>query len=156
MTPKERTHMLTKASRKPRISAALSKALALHILNALTPDEAALAAGVRVTTMLDALEREHVKERLAKLRKDRKARAEQMLDLYQIEAIETAATLMRTAKSETVKMRAIEFFKRGSDPAHGPGSTVNFNAMLNPSYNYKAPDKQSDGAGGQVIDHDGE
>jgi len=139
---------------RPRVSAAIRNALAIHVAQGILPTQAARAAGVREATMLAALERPHVQQVLQKIREQHQRQIEALEQLMHGEAVQQAIALMRTAKSEQVRMRAIEFFRdatkpNGSVPGRkGPKPKP---AAPSPAYAYAKPtDDQSAGLKSQA------
>lgn len=133
---RKRGHVPLDRPATPRMSAKVRKAISLIATEGKTQREAARQAGMNESALSRALAREGVSEYL----EQRKALFCQEVDSLKGQArrvaILTAMDLMENAKSEAVRMRAVEFFAGETKPGTAVNVTVNAGGQ---GYEYVSP-----------------
>lgn len=122
-------------SPRVRISAKTRKAIALIATQGKTQRQAAKLAGMNESALSRALAQPHVKNALEQAKADYIAGVQAIRTVHKARAIEVAAELMDNAKSESVRMRAVEFF---AGEMRGPAVQVTVNTGQK-GYEYVPP-----------------
>ncbi|MFV1593288.1 hypothetical protein VWZ88_12570 [Phaeobacter sp. JH20_36] len=126
---------------KPRISKKLRAAIDLYTTQRITKQSAAEQVGLAPSYLYSSLNKPHVRdyeqERFAQYIQD----IEELKAPYKAEAFETAAELMRTAKSEAVRARMVEFLA-GERKGNAVNVAVQVNNQAPTGYEYARPDQE--------------
>lgn len=104
------------APSRKRISANMRKAMTLRIEKGLTIGEACKLASISEAAWHKNLKQPHVVAVYEAIRARYVGAVEELRARHKARAIEVAAELMETAKSESVRMRAVEFFASEARP----------------------------------------
>jgi hypothetical protein len=117
---------------------------ALHamVMDSLTGAEAARAAGLGTNTLSKAMQRPDVQEYVKALQTWKDKRETIRREGYLPLALDEALRLAQGAKSESVRMRAIEFLHHALAPRDSdgkPAPVVNLTQNISPSYAYSPP-----------------
>lgn len=126
---------------KARIPAKIRAAIDLYTTERVSKTEAAKRVGIKPSYLYTQLTKVHIRD----YERDRFAQyIQEIEDLkapYKAEAFETAAELMRTASSESVRARMVEFLA-----GERKGSAVNVAVQVNnqapTGYEYAHPDQE--------------
>lgn len=128
------------APAKPRISKKVRAAIDLYTTQRITKQKAAEQVGLAPSYLYASLSKPHIRdyeqERFAQYIQE----IEDLKAPYKAEAFETAAELMRDAKSEAVRARMVEFLA-----GERKGNAVNVAVQVNnhpQGYEYARPDQQ--------------
>jgi hypothetical protein len=150
--PHKATSKALQAEPSPRIGAALRKAIDLRVKEGVTILEAAKRAGLSEAGWHKAMKRQAVQEHIQNVQAEYIQEVEALKAGYKARAFAVAADLMENAKSEAIRMRAVEFF------AGGP-SAPTVNVQVNnaaPGYTYSRPrDRASTSESTQPIEIEG-
>jgi hypothetical protein len=130
-----------KAPVKRRISPKVRHAISLKVVQGLTWAKAADKAGMSEAGIHKARKLPHVQEYAEQVKIQLIEDVDSMKAPYKAQAIEVAHDLMHNGKSETVRIRAVEFFA-----SEGKGNGVNVAVQINNSpaqgYEYVRPDQK--------------
>lgn len=140
------------APAKDRISPAVREAVRLRVREGATFLEAAKRAGLSEAGIHKAWKRPAVLALIEQEQAQYIQEVEALRAGYKAQAFEVAADLMRNAKSEAVRMRAVEFLAGGP-----PQTTVNVQVNnAAPGYSYARPsDRASTSTDRQHIEIEG-
>jgi hypothetical protein len=111
----------------------------LRVRNGLTVGEACRAAGISDAWWYKSWNKPAFRELYAEEQNAHIQEVETLKAGYKAQAFEVAAYLMYHAKSEAIRMRAVEFFAGGPS---GPSVTVQVNNAA-PGYTYAKPVKRA-------------
>jgi len=125
-----------------RLNPALRKAIDLRVKEGLKIADACREAGLSEAGWYAAMLRPHVQEHMQNVQMQYIQEVEAMKAGYKAQAFAVAAHLMHNAKSEAVRMRAVEFFAGG--PA-APSVVVPI-TIAAPGYVYRRPTDNASGA----------
>jgi hypothetical protein len=134
--------------RSPRHAPKLREAIRLHVIEGLSPADAAKAAGMTADGFLKALGRDSVKALAAAMRAGFVQKIENALPLHRARALAAAAELVQKARNESVRLRACELIL-GGRPVPPPDEPVE---PPEPQFTYeyvrqaKAPESEEEGA----------
>jgi len=129
---------------KRRVSAAVREALNTRVREGKKWDDCAKAAGLSPSGLYKARKQQHVQILYEELKAQYIQDVEALKALHKPRAFEVARQLMDSAKSEAVKMRAVEFFA-GERKGNAVNVAVSVNNHAASGYDYVPP-------GAQVID----
>jgi hypothetical protein len=135
-----------------RLNPALRKAIDIRVREGLKIADVCRAAGISEAGWYVAMQRPHVQEHYQNVQLQYIQEVEALKAGYKAQAFEVAADLMRNAKSEAIRMRAVEFFAGGP-----PAPTVNVQVNnAAPGYTYSRPrDRASTSDSTQPIEIEG-
>jgi hypothetical protein len=125
-----------------RLNPALRKAIDLRVRDGLKISDACRAAGMSEAGYYAAMLRPHVQEHYQNVQMQYIQEVEALKASYKAQAFAVAAHLMHNAKSEAVRMRAVEFFAGGPQQ---PSVVVQVNNAA-PGYVYRRPTDSASGA----------
>jgi transposase len=134
-------HKTPPAAKQRRMSAPVRRAIDLYITNGMSKADAAREVGISEGHLYNYLMKPHAKayelERKVQYIQD----VEEMKAPYKSQAFEVARDLMHNAKSEAVRMRAVEFFA-GEHKNKGFNVAVQVNNHTAGGYEYVQPGQQ--------------
>lgn len=137
----------------PRLGEPLRKAIDLRVKQGLTILAACKEAGITEAGWHKAMKRPAVLQHLQAVQLQYIQEVEAKRATYRARAFDVAAELMETATSESVRMRAVEFF---AGEAKQPGVVVQVNQAPQ-GYTYERPQDRASGArpvqAPDIIDH---
>lgn len=126
---------------KRRVSAKVREALRLRVEEGLTWAESAERAQMSEAGIHKARKQPHVQLMFEEIKAQFIQDVEQMRAPYKAQAFEVAKDLMRNAKSEATKMRAVEFLA-GESKKGGVNVAVQVNNHAPKGYEYVRPGQQ--------------
>ena len=127
-----------------RLSPKVRHAIDLYVTKGMSKAEAAREAGISEGHLYNYLMKEHAKAYEVEAKSQYLQDVESMKIPYKAQAFEVARDLMHNAKSESVRMRAVEFFA-GERKGNAVNVAVSVNNHAASGYDYVPP-------GAQVID----
>lgn len=134
-------HKPEQAPAKARIPAKIRAAIDLYTRERITKTEAAQRVGIKPSYLYTKLTRPHIRDYEREQFTQYIQEIEDLKAPYKAEAFETAAELMRGAKSEAVRARMVEFLA-----GERKGGDVNVAVQVNNSaptgYEYARPDQE--------------
>ncbi|WP_374646649.1 hypothetical protein [Tabrizicola sp.] len=130
-------------ARPSRLSASLKRAIELRIKKGCTVTDACAAAGISTQAYYKAQRRAEVRLYAEDVRKRLLDEASARRDALRLEALEVAADMLRTASSETVKVRLIELLLNEGRPSASVNVNVDARSQVaghaNAGYVYQRP-----------------
>lgn len=153
LTPQKEGAAPAKERTKPRMRAALRKAIDLMATKGMGVGKAAEAAGMNASALSRALAREGVREALDLRKAQFCLDADKLEGMAKAMAIQTGIDLMLNSPSDQVKARMVELFRGGRG---GPLVNISIPAAQEPATGYRyqrpSPDQASGVEDAQVID----